>query len=149
LHAEPEQHRIADEARFLWNSNSFSQDFPFVWQRAVGKLIELPRQPFSDGKTYQQRHNDSGDPADTLIVWKSMLECFHREAKYRGTYVLFPFHPHISGRPGRDATLQSIIQHMKKAQRTWVTTATEVARWCHDEVFKLSAGQPAEVETVP
>lgn len=31
---------------FLWNGNSFSHDLPFVLESAVGKLIELPRQPF-------------------------------------------------------------------------------------------------------
>lgn len=26
---------------------------------------------------------------------------------------------------------------MKKAEGTWIATATDVARWCRDEVFKL------------
>jgi hypothetical protein len=66
-----------------------------------------------------------------------MFDCFHRESKSGGTYVPFQFHPYISGRPGRAETLQAIIQHMKKAEGTWIATATDVARWCRDEVFKL------------
>jgi peptidoglycan/xylan/chitin deacetylase (PgdA/CDA1 family) len=122
---------------YLWNSNSFSHDIPFVWESNGKHLIELPRQPFGDGRTYQHRNNDAGNPSDTLLVWKSMFDCFHRESKFGGTYVPFQFHPYISGRPGRAETLQAIIQHMKKAEGTWIATGTEVARWCHDEVFKL------------
>ena len=66
-----------------------------------------------------------------------MFDCFHRESKSGGTYVPFQFHPYISGRPGRAETLQAIIQHMKKAEGTWIATATDGARWCRDEVFKL------------
>ena len=127
---------------YLWNSNSFSHDLPFVWESNGKHLIELPRQPFGDGRTYQHRNNDAGNPGDTLHVWKSMFDCFHRESKFGGTYVPFQFHPYISGRPGRAETLQAIIQHMKKAEGTWIATATDVARWCHDEVFKLDASVP-------
>ena len=66
-----------------------------------------------------------------------MFDCFHRESKLGSTYVPFQFHPYISGRPGRADALQAIIAHMKKAEGTWIATATQVARWTHDEVFKL------------
>ena len=52
------------EQGYLWNSNSFSHDLPFVWQNGKKKLVELPRQPFGDGRTYG--HRDSGNPNDTL-----------------------------------------------------------------------------------
>jgi len=134
----PNSIELLMEHGYLWNSNSFSHDLPFVWESSNGKhLIELPRQPYGDGRTYQHRNNDAGNPADTLVVWKSMFDCFHRESKFAGTYVPFQFHPYISGRPGRADTLQAIIQHMKQAEGTWITTGTEVARWCHDELFKL------------
>ena len=52
------------EHGYLWNSNSFSHDLPFVWQSGEKRLVELPRQPFGDGRTYG--HRDSGNPNDTL-----------------------------------------------------------------------------------
>ena len=33
---------------------------------------------------------------------------------------------------------------MKKADGAWITTATEVARWTRDHVFKLGAQDAAE-----
>ena len=60
------------EQGYLWNSNSFAHDLPFVWQNGKKKLVELPRQPFGDGRTYG--HRDSGNPNDTLAVWKAMFD---------------------------------------------------------------------------
>ncbi len=126
----------------LWNSNSFSHDMPFLWESDGGYLVELPRQPYGDGRTYQHRANDSGNPADTLLVWKSMFDCFYAESKAAGAYVPFQFHPYISGRPGRAETLQAIIHHMKK-EGVWIAPASEIAEWTRDHVFKLKADKPA------
>ena len=126
---------------FLWNSNSFSHDLPFLWEADGKVLVELPRQPFGDGRTY---FNDHGNPADTLTIWKGMFDDLYEESKLAPTYVPFQFHPYISGRPGRARTLRGIIQHMKKAEGVWLATGSEVARWCLDEVFKVDAGKVAQ-----
>src|SRR6202161_180524 len=74
------------EHGFLWNSNSFSHDLPFLWESGGSVLVELPRQPFGDGRTYQHRHNDAGNPDDTLLIWKAMFDEFHSEAKAAPAY---------------------------------------------------------------
>ena len=125
------------EHGYLFNSNSFSHDLPFLWEANGRVLVELPRQPFGDGRTYQHRANDAGNPHDTLLVWKSMFDEFHEESKLAPAYCPFQFHPYISGRPGRAKTLRSIIQHMKKADGVWFATGSEIARWTLDEVFKV------------
>jgi peptidoglycan/xylan/chitin deacetylase (PgdA/CDA1 family) len=136
----PNSIELLMEHGYLFNSNSFSHDLPFLWQGANGKvLVELPRQPFGDGRTYQHRNNDSGNPHDTLLVWKAMFDELYDESKLGATYVPFQFHPYISGRPGRANTLRNIIRHMKK-EGVWFATGSEVARWCLDEVFKVGQG---------
>ena len=126
---------------FLWNSNSFSHDLPFLWEADGKVLVELPRQPFGDGRTY---HDDHGNPNDTLVIWKGMFDEFHEESKLAPSYVPFQFHPYISGRAGRARTMRSIIQHMKNADGVWLATGSEVARWCLDEVFKVDAAKVAQ-----
>jgi peptidoglycan/xylan/chitin deacetylase (PgdA/CDA1 family) len=133
----PNSIELLMEHGYLWNSNSFSHDVPFLWEKNGRCLVELPRQPYGDGRTYAHRNNDAGNPHDTLLVWKSMFDEFYEESKFGGTYVPFQFHDYISGRPGRAKTLRSIIQHMKKADAVWIATASEVARWTRDEVFKV------------
>ena len=136
----PNSLELLMEHGFLWNSNSFSHDLPFLWQANGRELVELPRQPFGDGRTYQHRNNDAGNPHDTLMIWKAMFDEFHEEAKRGPTYCPFQFHPYISGRPGRAKTLRTIIQHMKAAGGVWFATGSEVGRWCLDEVFADDRG---------
>ena len=119
---------------FLWNSNSFSHDLPFLWEAGGRVLVELPRQPFGDGRTYGQR--DSGNPDDTLAIWKGLFDELDEESRLTPSYCPFQFHPYISGRPGRARTLRAIIRHMKAADGVWFATGSEVARWCLDELFK-------------
>lgn len=128
---------------YLWNSNTFSHDLPFLWQDAGRVLVELPRQPFGDGRTYCGGGRDSGNPEDTLTVWKGMFDTFHDESDFAPTYCPYQFHPYISGRPGRATTLRRIIRHMKDAGGVWFATGSEVANWCLDEVFKLERDSAA------
>jgi peptidoglycan-N-acetylglucosamine deacetylase len=139
----PNSLELLMEHGFLWNSNSFSHDLPFLWQSNGRVLVELPRQPFGDGRTYQHRHNDAGNPADTLVIWKGMFDEFHAESKIAPTYCPFQFHPYISGRPGRAKTLRTIIAHMKEAGGVWFATGSEVARWCLDEIFRADSAPAA------
>jgi peptidoglycan/xylan/chitin deacetylase (PgdA/CDA1 family) len=130
------------EHGYLWNSNSFSHDLPFLWEQDGKHLVELPRQPFGDGRTYD---DDAGDPLRTLTVWKGMFDDFSDESRRHATYVPFQFHPYISGRPGRARTVRAIIQHMKSQQGVWFARGSEVARWCLDELFKPGRATPREV----
>ncbi len=139
----PNSLELLMEHGFLWNSNSFSHDLPFLWQSRGGHLVELPRQPFGDGRTYQHRNNDAGNPHDTLSIWKAMFDEFHEESEQAPAYCPFQFHPYISGRPGRAGALRAIIRHMKQAGGVWFATGSEVARWCLEEVFKAERAAPA------
>jgi peptidoglycan-N-acetylglucosamine deacetylase len=139
----PNSLELLMEHGFLWNSNSFSHDLPFLWQSQSGHLVELPRQPFGDGRTYQHRNNDAGNPHDTLLIWKAMFDEFCEESKLAPAYCPFQFHPYISGRPGRAATLRAIIRHMKAAGGVWFATGSEMARWCSGEIFEAGRAAPA------
>ena len=118
------------EQGYLWNSNSFSHDLPFLWEQDGKRLVELPRQPFGDGRTYFADH---GNPEDTLRIWTAMFDELHEESKLAPSYCPFQFHPYVSGRPGRARTLRAIIRHMKAADGVWFATGSEVAHWCLDE----------------
>ena len=130
----PNSLELLMEHGFLWNSNSFSHDLPFLWESNGRVLVELPRQPFGDGRTYGKQ--DSGNPHTTLTIWKAMFDELHAESRHAPTYCPFQFHPYISGRPGRAQTLRAIIAHMKAADGVWFATGSEVARWCIETLFK-------------
>lgn len=121
----PNSLELLMENGYLWNSNSFSYDLPFLWQNDNKTLIELPRQPFGDGRTYG--HRDSGNPNDTLVIWKGMFDELYEESKVGPTYCPFQFHPYISSRPGRARTLKDIIQYMRKHDGVWFARGSEIA----------------------
>ncbi|MGZ8464783.1 MAG: hypothetical protein ACXWXT_04510, partial [Candidatus Binatia bacterium] len=98
---------------------------------------ELPRQPFGDGRAYG--HRDSGNPNDTLVIWKGMFDQFYEESSLAPTFCPFQFHPYISSRAGRAKTLSDIIGHMKSHKGVWFATGSEIAHWW------LEKGYSAEV----
>jgi peptidoglycan-N-acetylglucosamine deacetylase len=130
----PNSIELLMENGFLWNSNSFSHDVPFLWESNGKVLVELPRQPFGDGRLYGRR--DEGNPADALAIWKDFFDELHEESARQPLYVPFQFHPYISGRPGRARTLRAMIRHVKNAGDVWIASGSEVAHWCLDELFK-------------
>jgi peptidoglycan/xylan/chitin deacetylase (PgdA/CDA1 family) len=125
---------LLDQA-YLWNSNSFSYDLPFVWQNGKKKIVELPRQPFGDGRTYG--HRDSGNPNDTLAIWKAMFDQFYEESGAAPTFCPFQFHPYISSRPGRAKTLSDLIGYMKSHKGVWFATGSEIAHWWLENEFSV------------
>lgn len=120
------------EQGFIWNSNTFSYDLPFLWVKGSQRLAELPRQPFGDGLIYG--HSDSGNPQEALVVWKSAFDELYKESKTAPTYCPFTFHPYISSRPGRANALAEIIQYMQNHAGVWFTTGHELAGWCLDHI---------------
>jgi len=121
------------EQGYLWNSNSFAHDLPFIWEKGSQRLVELPRQPFGDGRVYG--HRDSGDPNDALVIWKSLFDELYEESSGAPTFCPFQFHPYISSRPGRAKALRELIQYMRAHDGVWLATGSEVARWCLDQEF--------------
>jgi len=121
----PNSIELLMENGYLWNSNSFSYDLPFLWDHERRTLVELPRQPFGDGRAYG--HGDSGNPNDVLVIWKGMFDEFYEESKLGPAFCPFQFHPFISSRPGRARALKEIIQYMKKHEGVWFAKGCEVA----------------------
>lgn len=140
----PNSLELLMEHGYLWNSNSFSHDLPFVWQSGDKQLVELPRQPFGDGRGYG--HRDSGNPNDVLVIWKGLFDDLYEESKSSPTFCPFQFHPYISSRPGRARTLAAIIQHMKSHEGVWFAKGSEVANWWLEQGFSAPVGaKPGKV----
>jgi peptidoglycan-N-acetylglucosamine deacetylase len=120
------------EHEYLWSSNSFSHDLPFLWMKDGRKLVELPRHPFGDGRIYG--HDDFGTPRDALEVWRAAFDELYEESEAAPTFCPLTFHPYISSRPGRARVLGELIGYMKKHKGVWITTGSEVARCCLDQI---------------
>jgi len=124
-------------ARFVFNTNCFHEELPFLWEKDGKLLVELPRQPFGDGTLFGHRHGEYGNPYHGLETWKAYFdELYSESSPEHPKYIPFTMHPYIIGRPGRTLALRGIIQHMKQAGNLWFPTGIELAEWCLDNVFQ-------------
>jgi peptidoglycan/xylan/chitin deacetylase (PgdA/CDA1 family) len=130
------------EAGYLWNSNTFAYDLPFVWEEDGRTLVELPRQPFGDGWIYGSM-NSAGNPSVALTVWKSLFDELYEESGSAPAYCPFVMHPYISSRPGRARVLGDIIQYIKKHEGVWFATGSEVAEWWLKQGFSREVAPQA------
>ena len=128
------------ENGFVFNTNCFHEELPFLWEKNGKLLVELPRQPFGDGTLFGHRHGEYGNPYHGLETWKAYFdELYSESSPERPKYIPFTMHPYIIGRPGRTLALRGIIQHMKKAGSLWFPTGIELAEYCLNNVFQAEA----------
>ena len=107
------------ENGYVFNTNCFHEEMPFLYENNGKVIVELPRQPFGDGTLFGHRHGEYGNPFHGLESWKAYFdELYSESTPERPKYIPFTMHPYIIGRPGRaTVALRGILQHMKKAGR--------------------------------
>ena len=119
----PNSLELLMEHGFLWNSNSFAHDLPFVWEKDQGILAELPRHPFVTGVI---RTGDSGTrmtPRDLAGFFDDLL----RRVEKR-TYLLPFSDPPLHFEPaGRAKALKEMI-HVCKSTREFGSCAAVRSR---------------------
>jgi peptidoglycan/xylan/chitin deacetylase (PgdA/CDA1 family) len=134
------------EEGYTWNSNSFADDLPFVLQSEKGMLVELPRQPFGDGRLYGHENRAADHPDNALILWKRFFDELYRESAVSPAFTTFQLHPYVSSRPGRASALREMIEYMKNHQGVWFATGLQVAEWWVTQGF--SAKSSAAIRAV-
>ena len=122
-HVTPE---LAIGEGFIWNSNSFSHDLPYLLTDGDRTIVEIPRQPFGDMFIFQG--GKTADPEDALSIWKKSFDTFYSESESFHTYCQFSLHPFLVGRPGRIEVLDELIQYVKGHDGIWYATAEQVAQ---------------------
>jgi peptidoglycan/xylan/chitin deacetylase (PgdA/CDA1 family) len=124
----------------LWNSNSFSHDMPYLWERDGKYLVELPRHTFGDGRGYGK--SECNNPLNLITIWEEAFDELYEEAqKGRARYLPFQIHPYISGRPGRTKALRTTIRHMKQAGVSFAT-CSDTANWVLRDLFQIQSAAP-------
>jgi peptidoglycan/xylan/chitin deacetylase (PgdA/CDA1 family) len=123
------------EEGYLWNSNSFADDLPFVWENGQSSLLELPRQPFGDGRLYGHENRAGDHPDNALKLWKRFFNELYRESAIAPTFTTFQLHPYVSSRPGRASALREMVEYMKGRDGVWFATGMEIAEWWLEQGF--------------
>ena len=111
---------------FIWNSNSFSHDLPYLLKDGNRIIVEMPRQPFGDMFIFQG--GKTADPDDALSIWKKSFDTFYSESKFFHTYCQFSLHPFLVGRPGRIEVFDELMEYVKRHEGVWFATTEQIAR---------------------
>lgn len=123
------------EAGYAWNSNSFADDLPYVWENGALRLVELPRQPFGDGRLYGHQNRAGDHPDNALRLWKRFFTDLYKESEIAPMFTTFQLHPYVSSRLGRTSVLQEMIEYMKSHEGVWFATGSEIAGWWLERDF--------------
>src|SRR5581483_6461109 len=97
------------EEGYVWNSNSFADDLPFVWENGASRLVELPRQPFGDGRLFGHQNRAGDHPDNALRLWKRFFNDLYAESAQAPMFTTFQLHPYVSSRLGRTSALKEMI----------------------------------------
>jgi peptidoglycan/xylan/chitin deacetylase (PgdA/CDA1 family) len=130
------------EEGYVWNSNSFADDLPFVWDNGNSTLVELPRQPFGDGRLYGHENRAGDHPDNALTLWKRFFNELYRESSIAPTFTTFQLHPYVSSRLGRASALREMIEYMKSHEGVWFATGSEIAEWWVKQGFSAQQATP-------
>ncbi len=128
---------------FRYDSSLMDGDVPYRIACGAGPdaptLIEMPvHWGLDDWEQYAYLPGVSGSgliesPAKALEMWTLELEATHA----CGGHFVLTAHPFLSGRPGRVAALDRLIQVMRSLDGLWIASLGEVA--AHAEALSLPA----------
>lgn len=127
-HASP---RLLAERGFLYDTSLMDADVPYELDTGAGTpIVEIPvHWGLDDWEQYCYLPDISGtglieSPAKAVEMWRAEFEALRAE---RGCFVLTA-HPFLSGRPGRAAALEGLIEHVASCPDVWLAPLGDIAR---------------------
>jgi peptidoglycan/xylan/chitin deacetylase (PgdA/CDA1 family) len=123
------------ESGVTYSSSMRGDDRPyFIAGSAGARLVEIPgRWELDDyaSLAYQKRP-DYPIGLDRIASYAATLDNWRREfdgSHDEGLCMTTLFHPKVSGKPGRLAILEGLLQHMKDRGKVWFATCSQVDQW--------------------
>jgi peptidoglycan/xylan/chitin deacetylase (PgdA/CDA1 family) len=122
--------RLLAERGFLYDTSLMDADVPYELAAGETSIVEIPvHWGLDDWEQYCYLPDISGaglieDPAKAVAMWRAEFEALRRE---NGCYVLTG-HPFLSGRPGRAAALEGLIEHVAGCADVWLAPLGDIAR---------------------
>jgi hypothetical protein len=88
------------------------------------RLVELPRQPFGDGRLYASEPGgrSSGQRAAAMA---RLFNHLYAESAIAPMFTTFQLHPYVSSRLGRTSALKEMIEYMKGHGGVWFATGVD------------------------
>jgi peptidoglycan-N-acetylglucosamine deacetylase len=125
--------RLLAERGFLYDTSLMDADVPYELATGVAgapSIVEIPvHWGLDDWEQYCYLPDISGTglietPAKAVELWRAEFEALRREG---GCFVLTS-HPFLSGRPGRAAALEGLIEYVAGLPDVWLAPLGDIAR---------------------
>ncbi|MGE0006319.1 MAG: polysaccharide deacetylase family protein [Parvibaculaceae bacterium] len=119
---------LIDHGGFLYDSDAYNDDLPYFVEHAGKRHLVVPYgfdtndMHFHHTQRFVRAHDFSGYVCDTFDwLW--------REGATSPKMMSVGLHLRMVGRPGRIASLEQIITHMRQKGLAWLATREEIARY--------------------
>jgi peptidoglycan/xylan/chitin deacetylase (PgdA/CDA1 family) len=123
--------RLLADRGFLYDTSLMDADVPYELAAGGGRsIVEIPvHWGLDDWEQYCYLPGISGSgliesPGKAVAVWRAEFEALRRE---NGCFVLTG-HPFLSGRPGRAAALEELIEQVAGCADVWLAPLGDIAR---------------------
>lgn len=117
--------RLLAEEGFLYHMDDYSADTPF-WADAGDRQIVVV--PYSlDTNDMKMWNAPALTPADWATYAIDSFQWMAREASEEPQLLSIGVHLRITGRPGRMAAFERVVEHIVRDNRAWITTRRAIA----------------------
>jgi allantoinase len=117
--------RLLAEEGFLYHMDDYSADTPF-WADAGDRQIVVV--PYSlDTNDMKMWNAPALTPTDWATYAIDSFEWMAREAADEPQLLSIGVHLRITGRPGRMAAFERVVEHIARDNRAWITTRRAIA----------------------
>lgn len=113
------------ERNFLWNSDFFDAELPYLIELGGRQIVEIPRSFSTDDIALPYTN-----PRALLEAWRDEFDYLYMESAKSPRMFMMTWHQYLTARPSRAKALEEILGHIKNHSNIWFATNTEVARWC-------------------
>lgn len=124
----PHTRRLLAEAGFLYDSDAYNDDTPYVVDVLGKRHLVLPYAFDTNDMHFQQTHRFSTGREFATYVCDA-FDWLATEGATRPRILSIGLHLRMIGRAGRMGALQTILQHVRSSGVAWIATREQIARW--------------------
>jgi allantoinase len=115
---------------FLWHSDCYDDDMPYVLRVGGYPLVEVPRAVLTDDFALIGGHAaiQFGNHRNILQMWKDEFDVLYRESESEPRFYSISWHQCRLGRPALSQILDELLAYISGHAGVWFARGDEIAR---------------------
>jgi hypothetical protein len=121
---------ILEEEGFLYDSDSYSDDTPYVVEIRKKDWVVLPYT--MDVNDFQFYYNRFATSEEFFKYVSDTFNWLYNEGKSRTRMMSLGLHNRVIGKPGRIGALDRFLSYVKSLPDVWIARRVDIAKWWYD-----------------